>query len=405
MKKNVVITGMGIVSSIGFDKKSFWDCISEGKSAIKPITGFKTSEFKSHTGAEVVGFDARSYINRRIIKNLDKICCFAIAASRLAFKDADLKTDESNNTYTGIVLGSMYGGWISIAEFHRQMLEYKLKRVDPLLFPNTVPNSAASQIAIEFGLKGPNTSLGSGFASGNDAIGWGLDYLRRERATTMLCGGAEELSYWLMGSFDKLGFLSKVTDKNKEVFKPFDKYRNGLVLGEGAAILILETQKEAQKRGARIYGHLIGYGCAYSDPNTTTGLERSISLALEDAKITPQEIDYINAEGNALIDSDKIESYALKKVFGKYINRLSISSVKPVLGHSLGASGAFDAITCILAMHNNTVPPTINYEIPDPKCDLNYTPNRKIKKEINIAASISFNTNGNCSCLIFKKQI
>ncbi|MFC1704503.1 beta-ketoacyl-[acyl-carrier-protein] synthase family protein [Candidatus Omnitrophota bacterium] len=405
MNEQIAVTGIGIISATGSNKESFWQRVSNGSSAIKPVSGFETAEFNSHTGAEVSNLNFRDYTKRRAIRNIDKISRFSIAAGLHALKDAKIQIDSSNATKMGLVLGSTYGGWSSIAEFHRQMLEYKLKRVDPLLFTNTVPNSPAGQMAIEFGIKGLNNSLSSGLASGTDAIGWGVNYLRLGKAETILAGGAEELSCWSMGSFDKLGWLSRATNGTPELFRPFDKHRNGPVLGEGAAMLVLEPVESAAKRGASIYAQIIGYASVYDAAGDGAGLERAIRLALEEAGISPSEVDYINAEGNADKASDALETAVLKKVFKDAADTIPVTSIKPVIGHTLGAAGAFDAITCVLAMQHQAVPPTINYQEQDTECQLNYAPNKKLaNKQINIAISLSFKPNGSCACLVFKKE-
>jgi 3-oxoacyl-[acyl-carrier-protein] synthase II len=404
MDKRIVVTGIGIISPSGLNKISFWDSLSRGISAIRSTSSFDTSEFSSHKSAEVISFNPRDYIKRKSIRQLDKISRFAIVASFLALKDAGLEIDVNNSNQISIVFGSMYCGWTSIAEFHRQMLEDRLKRVDPLLFPNVVPNSPASQISIEFGIRGLNTTLTTGFVSGTDAIGWGLNYLRRNKAMVVLAGGAEELTCWLLGSFEKLGYLAKANNKIEECCRPFDKNRNGLVLGEGSAMLVLEALENVPKKNGKIYAEIIGYGSTCNTSKNGEGLERAICLALEEAKINPSSVDYINAEGNSTILSDRLESSVLKKIFGKSIYKIPISSIKPIIGHTLGAAGAFDAVACILAIENGLIPPTINYEEPDPECDLDYVPNVARNKRISIAISYSFEPGGNSACLVFKKK-
>lgn len=397
MNTRVVITGIGVVSAAGFNKASFWNSICRGISAIKPVCGFNTNGFNCHNAAEISGFKIKDWTARKSIRNLDRITQFAIAAANLAIKDSRLTIDNSNTTDTGIILGSMYAGLSSIAEFHRQMLEYKAKRVNPLLFPATVPNAPSSQVAIELGLQGINNSISTGFSSGSDAIGWGLNYLRGNKAEIMLCGGIEELSLWLMGSFDKLGYLS-------ENCCPFSKNRNGLVLGEGSAILVMETMENANQRDADIYAEILGYGCAFNARETGQSMETAILNALEDARITPQDIDYINAEGNSTIKGDVMESNTLKKVLGNYAYKIPVSSIKPVTGHCLGTAGAFNAAACVLALQNQVIPPTINYAEPDPDCDLDYVPNKTRNKAIKTGLSLSCDPDGNSACLIFKKN-
>ena len=384
MNKSIAVTGIGIVSAPGIGKDSFWESVSQGISAIKPVSEFDTTQFSCHNAGEITGFNPKEYITRKSIRNLDRLTRFTIAAANMAVKDSSLSVEGYNS---GVVLGSIYAGWSSVAEFHRQMLEYKAKRVNPLLFPNTVPNTPAGQVSIELGIKGINNSLSTGFASGTDALGWSLNYLRYGKADVILSGGIEELSNWSMGSFDKLGLLADQSC-------PFDKRRKGLVLGEGSGILVLETRQKAQKRKADIYAEIIGYGFAYNS------LQQAIIAALKDAQINPEQIDYINAEGNSTIQGDRTESAVLKKIFS---DKTPVSSIKPVTGHSLGASGAFDAIACILAIKNQLIPPTINYQEPDPECDLDYVANTCRKKNLNIVMSISCDIMGNSACLIFKK--
>ncbi len=374
MKDSIVITGLGTVSPAGTDITSFWKAVSAGKSLIKPVSGFDTSMFNSHNAAELADFDPREFIQRKSIKYLDKISRLSISAGTLALKDAGLEISPDNATEVGVVLGSMFGGWESIAEFNRQMLQYKMKRVNPLLFTNTVPNSPAGQMSIEFGIKGLNTSLSSGFASSTDAIGKALNYLQLGKVQAIIAGGAEELNPWIMGSFDKLDYLSNT--KNKQ----------GLFLGEGAAMLVLETVQHAQARKANVYAKISAYNSTYNSSSLESAVEQTLALALDEAKLKPSDINYINVEGSGFTKSDAAEKSAINNIFKESADKIPLSSIKPTIGHCLGAAGAFDAIACILSMKHNTIPP-------------------KIKKEVNKALSISLSPEGNCACLIFEKEV
>lgn len=406
-KQRIVITGLGIISPLGFGKELFWNSLIKGKSGIKQITNFDTSEFESKKGGEIVGFEPREYLKRKSIRNLDKITCFAISAAHLALEDAKLEINDTNSEKAGIILGTMYSGWASIIKFQKDRIQEGPKRLNPMLFPNTVLNAPASQISIEFGARCFNTTLSTGFSSGTDAIGLGFNYLRQKKADFVLAGGAEDLNEWVYGNFSLLGCLSG--SNGKEECRPFDVRRNGLVLGEGAGMLVLETLEHAERRGANIYAEIIGYGAtndASVNPFMTNSIEspaKAMKMALEDAKISPLEVDYINAEGNSTLEGDKMETKAIHQVFEEYAHKIPISSIKPMIGHSLGAAGAFDISTSALAVKNDVIPPTINYQESDPECDLNYVPNCTQKKKVEIALSNSFGLGGNNASLVIKK--
>ena len=402
----VVVTGLGIISPIGIGKEAFLKSFREGKLGIKEITRFDTSKYRSHLGGEVTDFNPKDYINPMKIRRMDRDSQIAVAAAVLALKDANLEITSGNSSGCGVILGSGFTGLETTEAFHRGLIEHGPSGVNPMLFPNTVPNAPAGHISIELGITGPNSTITQKGATGEGAIGYAYSLLRYGKAKAILTGGVDELSWILFHAYSHLGILSPLENKDySEGSRPFDKRRNGMVLGEGGGILVLETLELAQKRGAKIYAEVIGYGMSSSNPGISDydsdpeGMVRSMELALEDAKISEGEIDYISAAANSTPVLDESETEAIKKVFDKNV---LVSSLSSSIGY-FNASGGLKAISACLAIEDNFIPPTINYQEKDPSCDLDYVPNKAREKRVEAVLINGFADGGSNASLILKR--
>jgi len=400
MPEPVIVTGIGIISPIGLNKESFWNSLSEGKPGLKAVSGFNAPGLKPHPDAQINDFSSRDYLGAKA-KHLPRLAALAVAASSLALKDAGLTVGAENSHRIGVVLGNIYCGWESTAKLYEQMREDELKRVSPSLFPSTVPNFPAGEIAIELRVKGLNTSLISGFASGTDAIGYALNYLRRGQAGALISGGAEELTPWLLSSFEKTAWPAYAGAGRKQRRRPINKGRT--MLGEGAAMLILETKESACLRGRRGYAQILGYASTFDARKDGSGLARAIRLALEEAGIEAQAVDYINNEGGGIDLNGNLEAGVLKKIFGQSMRRILLSSTKPAIGHTLGACGAFGAASCVLAIENNLVSHRPKHKTAGAGSGLGGLNLLRHKEKINTALSLSWDPEGNNACLVFKK--
>lgn len=408
MNKRVVITGLGAITPLGNNINDFWNGIINGKSGIGLVTHFDTSEFPTKIGAEVKDFNPDDYINKKDVKRMDKFCHFAIVAAGEALKSANLDITTYSER-TGVSIGCGIGGFGVIEKQHEIMLERGVSRVSPFMIPMIIPDMAAGYVAITYGAKGPNLCTVTACASGANAIGEAFRMIQRGDADIMISGGTESaitpLSY---AGFCSARAMSKNNDNPQSASRPFDKNRDGFVMGEGAGIVILEELEHAQKRGAEILAEIVGYGMtcdAYHmtspDPNGE-GIKNSMKIAISDAKINTSEIDYINAHGTSTEANDKTETLAIKRLFENTDNLL-VSSTKSMTGHLLGAAGGIEAIVSILSLKNGIVPATINYETPDPECDLNYVPNKSINKSLNYVLSNNLGFGGHNATLVFKK--
>jgi 3-oxoacyl-[acyl-carrier-protein] synthase II len=410
MTRRVVVTGMGTVTPVGHDVPSTWTALVAGRSGVKRITAFDASTLPVRIAAEVKDFDATAYLAQREARRLDRFAQFALVAAREAATDASLSLDGPDNEHVGVLIGTGVGGILTLVENAEVLRQRGARKVSPLLVPMMMPNAAASQIAIHFGLQGPNFALASACASGSHAIGEAAAIVRRGGAEVMICGASEAAIVPVaLAGFARMGALSQRNEEPERASCPFDDRRDGFVVGEGAGVLVLESLEHAQMRGVRIYAELAGYGASADATHITApaedglGATRCMRSALDDAGLLPEAVDYINAHGTSTPLNDKTETLAIKAVFGAHANRLAVSSTKSVTGHLLGAAGAVEAIATLKALQTGVLPPTINYECPDPDCDLDYVPNVARSTHPQVALSNSFGFGGHNATLIFRR--
>ncbi|HEY5649512.1 MAG TPA: beta-ketoacyl-ACP synthase II [Nitrospiria bacterium] len=409
MNRRVVVTGMGLITPIGLGVEKTWDALVRGVSGVGPITRFDATDFPVRIAAEVKGFDAADYIDKKEIKKMDHFIHFAIGAAQMAMDDSGFKISPENADRAGVYVGSGIGGLNAIEEWHDILKAKGPKRVSPFFIPMTIINLAPGQIGIRFGMKGPNSCAVTACATGNNCIGDAFRIIQRGEADVMIAGGTEApITPVSVAGFASSRALSSRNDDPAGASRPFDLNRDGFVMGEGAGLLVLEELESARRRGARIYAEVMGYAMTSdahhitSPPDDANGAVRCMSLALKDAKMEPEAIQYINAHATSTF-ADKLETGAIKQVFGDAAPRIPISSTKSVTGHLLGAAGGIEAAFSVLAINRGLLPPTINYETPDPDCDLDYIPNEARKADIDVALSNSFGFGGTNACLIFKK--
>lgn len=409
-KRRVVVTGMGMVSPLGLDVKSTWQAILEGKSGVGYITHFDAKDYPVKIAAEVKGFDPTKYIEPKEVKKMDRFIHFAIAATQMALEDAGLKITPENSERIGIVIGSGMGGLPTIEHYHKILLEKGWKRVSPFFIPMVIVNLAAGQISIKYGIKGPNLAVTTACATGNHSIGEAFRMIQYGDADVMIAGGTEAvITPMAIAGFAIMRALSTRNDEPEKASRPFDINRDGFVMGEGAGIIILEELEHALKRGAKIYAELVGYGMSADAYHITApapqgeGGARCMKMALLDAGIAPEEVDYINAHGTGTKQGDELETQAIKTVFGEHAYKLCVSSTKSMTGHLLGAAGGVEAIFTVLSIYEDIVPPTINLDNPDPECDLDYVPYKPKKMQVRCAMTNSFGFGGTNASLVFKK--
>lgn len=406
MSNRVVITGEGSISPLGVSSKDLWNNLIHGKSGIKLIENFDTENFNVKIAGEITDFDPLTFFEHKESRKLDRYTMFAMIAADQAIRSSGL--DSSN---VGVILGTGVGGMNTLEEEQSKLLKKGQRGVSPHFIPKMIPNIAGGQIAIKHGFHGPNFSLSTACSSASDAIGMAYRLIQSNQIHAMVCGGAEGgITPLVLSGFSNMKALSKNNENPQNACKPFDKNRDGFIMSEGSAMLVLESLDNAKKRGATILAEIIGYGItndAYhiTQPhNEGLGATSAINLALKDGGINKDEVSYINAHGTSTYYNDMIETKAIKQVFGRDIAKnLLVSSTKSMTGHMLGATGAIEAITCIYAINNGIIPPTINYETPDPECDLNYVPNKSIESDLNITISNSFGFGGHNSVLALKK--
>ncbi|ERI92182.1 beta-ketoacyl-acyl-carrier-protein synthase II [Clostridiales bacterium oral taxon 876 str. F0540] len=408
MKNRVVVTGMGAITPLGNDVNSFWKGIKEGKCGVDFITHFDTEKFKVKVAAEVKDFKPEDYVDRKEARRMDRYCQFAMAAAKEAVEDSGLDLESIDKERLGVVVGSGIGGLSTIEKEVRNLVEKGPNRVSPLFIPMAISNMAAGNIAIKYGAKGMCTSIVTACATGTNAIGDSLRLLQLGAADVIIAGGAEgSITELAVAGFTNMTALTNSNDP-KNASTPFDANRSGFVIGEGAGILILETLEHAQKRGAKIYAELVGYGSTCDAYHMTApapdgeGGARAMKLAIEDAGIEPSEVSYINAHGTSTPFNDKFETMAIKTVLGEYAYKVPVSSTKSMTGHLLGAAGAIEGIVCIKAIEEGFVPPTIGYSTPDPDCDLDYVPNTGREAEVKYAMSNSLGFGGHNATVVFK---
>jgi 3-oxoacyl-[acyl-carrier-protein] synthase II len=409
VKKRVVVTGLGAVTPLGIGVEETWENIKAGKSGIGKTTKFDASTLPSQIAGEVKNFKPEEFMPAKLVSRIDTFIQYAIAGTRMALEDARLPLEDLGDE-VGVIIGVGMGG-VGLIEYYTRVLDEKgYRRVSPFFIPMIIPNMAAGQVAILFGAKGPNSAVCTACAAGNHAIGEAFRIIREGKAKVMICGGTESVITPLcVAGFSVMKALSTRNEKPEKASRPFDAQRDGFVVAEGCGILILEDLEHAQKRGAKIYAELIGYGFnsdAYhmtAPPPNGEGAAKCMELALQDAGIEPSQVDYINAHGTSTPLNDVAETRAIKSIFKEHAYKLMVSSTKSMTGHLLGGAGGLEAVITVLALYEGIVPPTINLENPDPECDLDYVPNYARRADIKIALSNAFGFGGNNACLVFKK--
>lgn len=411
-KRRIVITGIGIISPIGNSKQEFWSSLCQGKSGIKRINQIDSSLFSSQVAGEIQDFQPENFsLSSKKIRRKEKFVQFALAAAQQAIEDSQLNLEQENLERIGVLLGSGIGSLKVIEEQHKRFLEGGPKRLSPFLIPKLITNMAAGELAIHFGLQGPNFCITSACASASHSLAAAVCLLREDKADIIVSGGTESaITNLSLGGFCAARSLSTHYNEEPErASRPFDKKRDGFVMAEGAGILILEELEHALKRNAIIYCELAGYGMSDDAYHITAphpegkGAAQCMSLALKDAEVNPQDISYINAHGTSTVLNDKTETLAIKKVFGNAAKKIPVSSTKSMTGHLLGAAGGVEAAVCCLAIRNKIISPTINYEYPDPDCDLDYVPNTARREDVRAVISNSLGFGGHNVSLIFKE--
>lgn len=412
MKKRVVITGLGAITPIGNSVAEFWKNATAGVSGTGRITKFDASKHDSQVAAEVKNFDPAAFIDKKEAKRMDRFVQYAIAASEMAMKDSGVVLDNIDKTRAGVIIGSGMGGLQTLETQHEILLTKGPGRVSPFFIPMEIINLAPGQVSIRFGFLGVNSSVVSACASSAHSIGEAFRWIQRGEMDIMLAGGTEAtITPLAIAGFANMKALSTRNDAPEKASRPFDKDRDGFVMGEGSGILVMESLEHALARQAKIYAEIVGYGATADAYHITSpdleakGSSRCMQVALKDANIDPHDVDYINAHGTSTPLNDKLETMAIKKMFNNHSDKLVISSTKSMIGHLLGAAGGVEAIATVLAIKNDIVHPTINYETPDPECDLDYVPNTAREKTVNVAISNSFGFGGTNATLAFKKFV
>jgi 3-oxoacyl-[acyl-carrier-protein] synthase II len=408
--RRVVVTGVGVVSALGTGVEKNWAALMAGRSGIDRITRFDASEFPTQIAGEVKDFNAEDFIDKKEIKKMDLFIQYAVGAADLAMKDSGFEITEENAERVGVLVGAGLGGLPAIERYHEAMLEGGYKKISPFFIPMLIINLAPGQISIKYGAKGPNISSVSACATGTHSIGDAYHMIARGDADAMIAGGCEATITPLgIGGFNVMKALSTRNDDPQGASRPFDKGRDGFVMSEGAGIVILEEFEAAKKRGARIYAEVAGYGLTGDAYHLTApapegeGAARCMKMALKNGGIAPEEVDYINAHGTSTPFNDYFETLAIKSALGDHARKVMISSTKSMTGHALGAAGGIEAVFSLLAMDRGAVPPTINYQEPDPDCDLDYVPNEARQAVVKVAMSNSLGFGGTNATLIFKK--
>ena len=410
MNRRVVVTGIGLVSALGIGTKETWAGLLAGQSGVTKITRFDVSGFATQIAAEVKGFDPLAFIEKKDIKKMDLFIQYAIAAAQFAMDDSGLEITSENATGVGVYIGSGIGGFITIEREHEALLNGGPRKVSPFFIPSAIINLASGQVSIRFGAKGPNSATCTACSASAHAIGDAYEIIKRCDADAMIAGGSEAaICAMSVGGFGQLRALSTRNDDPHRASRPFDKDRDGFIIGEGAGVIILEELEHARRRGARIYAEIVGYGMSSDAYHMTApsedgdGARRVMAMAVRKAGIVPGDIDYINAHGTSTPYNDKLETLAIHNCFGEHARQLAISSTKSMTGHLLGGAGGLEAGITALAVHEQVVPPTINLDDPDPECDLDYVPHQSRKMKIRYALSNSFGFGGTNAALLFKR--
>jgi 3-oxoacyl-[acyl-carrier-protein] synthase II len=410
LSRRVVVTGVGLVSPLGIGTKANWDALCAGCSGIGPITHFDAAQFSARIAGEVKNFDPLQFLDKKDVKKMDVFIQFAIAASQFAMDDAGLSVTEDIATRVGVFIASGIGGFGTIEREHHAFMQGGPRRISPFFIPAAIINLAAGQVSIRFSAKGPNSATCTACSASAHAIGDAFEIIRRDDADVMIAGGSEAaITPMGVGGFAAMRALSTRNDDPQRASRPFDQDRDGFIMGEGAGVIILEELEFARRRGAPIYAELVGYGMSADAFHITAPSEdgdggmRVMSLALRRAGVRPDQVDYINAHGTSTPYNDKLETLAIKRLFGDHARKLAISSTKSMTGHLLGAAGGLEGGITALAVKHQMIPPTINYETPDPECDLDYVPNHKRAATIEYALSNSFGFGGTNGALLFKR--
>jgi 3-oxoacyl-[acyl-carrier-protein] synthase II len=410
LRRRVVVTGMGMVSPLAIGVEETWQALIQGKSGVARITKFDPTGFDTQIAAEVKDFAPENFMDKKDIRRMDIFIQYAVAAATLALEDAQLKITPANADRVGVVVGAGLGGLTTLEAFHKVLLEKGPGRISPFFIPMLIVNEAPGQISMRFGAKGPNTSVVTACATGNHNIGDAWRIIERGDADAVIAGGVEAtVTPLAVAGFNAMKALSTRNDEPEKASRPFDKDRDGFVMGEGSGIIILEELQQALDRGAKIYAEIIGYGLTGDAYHITApapdgeGAARCMAMALKSAGIEPEEVDYINAHGTSTDYNDLYETMAIKTVFKEHARKLAVSSTKSMIGHLLGGAGGVEAIFTILTICRGIIPPTINYQTPDPGCDLDYVPNVARKASVRVALSNSFGFGGTNAVLAFKK--
>ena len=410
LTRRVVVTGLGLLTPLGTGVEKTWKALCAGQSGIGRITKFDPAAYACQIAGEVRDFDPAAYIEKKDIKKMDRFIHFAVAASQMAVDDAGLKVTEENAERVGVYIGAGIGGLPAIEHYHSVLLQKGPDRVSPFFIPMVIINLASGQVAIRFGARGPNSCAVTACATGNHCIGDAFRIIQRGEADVMLAGGTEAtITPLAVAGFGAAKALSRRNGEPTRASRPFDRERDGFVLGEGAGVLVLEERETALRRGARIYAELVGYAMTSdahhitAPPDDGEGAVRCMELAIRDAGVARTEVGYINAHGTSTF-ADKIETQAIKQVFGEGAYQIPVSSTKSMTGHLLGAAGGIEAVFSVLAIHHGVVPPTINQETPDPECDLDYVPGQARSVSVGAALSNSFGFGGVNACLVFKRS-
>jgi 3-oxoacyl-[acyl-carrier-protein] synthase II len=410
LSRRVVITGVGLVSSLGIGTEANWEALCAGKSGIGRITRFDPSAFSAQIAGEVKGFDPLQFIEKKDIKKMDVFIQFAMAAAQFAMDDSGYQVNPACASRVGVFIASGIGGFSTIEREHKALLDGGPRKISPFFIPSAIINLAAGQVSIRFGAKGPNSATCTACSASAHAIGDAFEIIKRGDADAMIAGGSEAaITPMGVGGFAAMRALSTRNDEPERASRPFDVDRDGFIIGEGAGVLILEELEAARRRGARIYAELVGYGMAGDAYHITApsedgdGAVRVMSMALKSASVAPSDVQYINAHGTSTPHNDRLETLAIKRCFGDHAYKVAISSTKSMTGHLLGAAGGLEAGITVLAIERGLIPPTINLEHPDPECDLDYVPGKSRQADITYALSNSFGFGGTNAALLFKR--
>lgn len=411
-RKRVVVTGVGAITTYGIGAEVFWDSLLAGKSGIDKVASFDTTEYPSKVGSEVKDFDPGQFMDPKEAKRNDRYTQFAVASSKLALENAGIDSAQLDPERFGVLIGSGIGGMLTIQTQSRRLFEKGPRKVSPFMIPSLIANIASGVVAIELGARGPNYGIVSACASGTHSIGESFSMLRDNKADIMLAGGSEaaitELGY--AGFCSMKAMSTNFNDTPEKASRPFDKDRDGFIMGEGSGVLVMETLEHAEARGAKIYCEIAGYGATCDAHHITSpdpegkALSCAITEAVKGARLKPEDVSYINAHGTSTPYNDKYETAAIKKSLGEHANRIPVSSTKSMTGHLLGAAGGIESIVCAMAIHDNKVPPTINYETPDPDCDLDCVPNEMRSTKVDVAICNNLGFGGQNATLLFKRH-